>query len=369
MIGYLLEKEFKQFFRNRFLPKVVVALPLVMLLVFPWAANMEVKNIKVAIIDSDRSPVSGRLINKVAASGYFIVGSSASSYGEALEQVEKGDADIILEIPSGFESDIYKEGTGKVMISANSVNGTRGGMGSSYLSSILLSFSNELASETGAVSIQTMPELAIASQVRYNPEMDYKRFMIPAIMVMLLTIICGFLPALNIVSEKEAGTIEQINVTPVSKIIFIISKLIPYWIVGFVVLSLCFLVAFVFYDFAPSGSLFTIYCCALLYVFCVSGMGLVISNYSGTMQQAMFVTYFFLLVMILISGLFTPINSMPRWAQDIATFNPLKYFISIMRSVYLRGSGIRDLLPQLLAITGFALFLNSWAVLSYRKRG
>ncbi len=369
MIRYLLEKEFKQFFRNRFLPKVVIMMPLFMLLVFPWAANMEVKNIKVTVIDSDRSPLSEKLINKVAASGYFIVGSSASSYDEALEHIEMGDADIILEIPAGFESDIYKEGEGNVMISANAVNGTRGGMGSTYLSSIVLSFAGELVSEMGMVNISTIPKVNVASQIRYNPGMDYKRFMIPAIMVMLLTVVCGFLPAMNIVSEKEVGTIEQINVTPVPKIVFIMSKLIPYWIVGFVVLSLCFLVAFLVYGFAPAGSLFTIYCCALIYVFSVSGMGLVISNYSGTMQQAMFVTFFFMLVMILISGLFTPINSMPRWAQDIAAFNPLKYFIRIMRSVYLKGSSVRDLLPQLLAVTGFALFLNSWAVLSYRKRG
>ena len=369
MIKYLLEKEFKQFFRNRFLPKVVIIMPLFMLLVFPWAANMEVKNIKVTVIDNDRSPISDRLINKVAASDYFIVGSSSSSYVGALEKIEMGDADIILEIPSGFESDINREGLGKVMISSNAVNGTRGGMGATYLSNIVLSFAGELVSEIGSAEIRIMPGIKVASQVRYNPEMDYKRFMIPAIMVMLLTIICGFLPAMNIVSEKETGTIEQINVTPVPKILFIVSKLIPYWIVGFVVLSLCFLVALIVYGFAPTGSLFTIYCCAILYVFCVSGLGLVISNYSSTMQQAMFVTFFFMLVMLLISGLFTPINSMPNWAQDIATFNPLRYFIRIMRSVYLKGSGIRDLLPQLLAIAGFAIFLNSWAVLSYRKRG
>jgi ABC-2 type transport system permease protein len=369
MIKYLLEKEFKQFFRNKFLPKVVIVMPLFMILVFPWAANMEVSNIKVTVIDNDRSAVSDRLINKVDASEYFIVASTASSFTGAIEKVEMGEADIILEIPSGFESVLIKEGQGKVMISANAVNGTRGGMGSTYLSGIILSFAGELVSELGAADIRVVPGIKVASQVRYNPEMDYKRFMIPAIMVMLLTIICGFLPAMNIVSEKESGTIEQINVTPVPKILFIVSKLIPYWIVGFVVLSLCFLVAFIVYGFAPLGSLFTIYCCAIIYVFCVSGLGLVISNYSSTMQQAMFVTFFFMLVMLLISGLFTPINSMPQWAQNIADFNPLKYFIQIMRSVYLKGSSILDLIPQLMAISGFALFLNSWAVLSYRKRG
>ena len=369
MLKYLLEKEYKQFFRNKFLPKMAVMMPLFMILVFPWSANMEVKNIYVAVIDNDRSPLSDRLIGKIDASEFFIVVNTANSYEGALEDIERGDADIIIEIPGNFESSLIKEGFGKTMITANTVNSVRGGMGSAYLSNIVVGFSQEIRDEMGLPTIQGAPQIQTMSQMRFNPDMDYKKYMIPAIMVMLLTIICGFLPALNIVSEKEVGTIEQINVTPVRKHIFILAKLIPYWTVGFVVLTISFLVAFIVYGFAPVGSLFTLYFSALVYVFCASGIGLIISNYSNTMQQAMFVTFFFILVMILISGLFTPISSMPKWAQNIAAINPLKYFIQVMRSVYLKGSSISDLLPQLLAISGFAVVLNSLALISYRKRG
>jgi ABC-2 type transport system permease protein len=191
--------------------------------------------------------------------------------------------------------------------------------------------------------------------------------MVPALMVMLLTMLAGFLPALNIVSEKEVGTIEQMNVTPVNKFTFILAKLIPYWIIGFIVLTICFILAALVYGLFPAGSLLTIGLFAGIYTLVVSGLGLIISNHSNTMQQAMFVMFFFIMVLILMSGLFTPINSMPPWAKAITLFNPLRYFIEVMRMVFLKGSVLADLIPQMLALVGFAIFFNTWAVISYRK--
>lgn len=202
----------------------------------------------------------------------------------------------------------------------------------------------------------------------FNPNLNYKLFMVPALMVMLLTLICGFLPALNIVSEKEVGTIEQINVTPVGKFTFILAKLFPYWLIGFVVLTICFILAWLLYGILPVGHFLVIYFFAILFVLSMSGLGLVISNHSATMQQAMFVMWFCMLILILMSGLFTPISSMPEWAQAITIFNPLKYLMQVMRMVYLKGSGFTDMLPQLGALLAFVLFFNVWAVRSYRKR-
>ena len=202
----------------------------------------------------------------------------------------------------------------------------------------------------------------------FNPNLNYKLFMIPALMVMLLTLICGFLPALNVVGEKEAGTIEQINVTPVSRFTFIIAKLLPYWIIGFVVLTICFLLAWLLYGIVPVGNLGLIYFFSVLFVLAMSGLGLVISNHSATMQQAMFVMWFCMLILILMSGLFTPISSMPGWAQAITVLNPLKYLMEVMRMVFLKGSSLMDLLPQLFALLLFATVLNFWAVMSYKKR-
>ena len=192
-------------------------------------------------------------------------------------------------------------------------------------------------------------------------------FMVPALMVMVLTILCGFLPALNIVGEKEKGTIEQMNVTPVRKFTLILSKLIPYWLVGFIVLTICFGVAGLVYRLVPAGHLSTIYIFSAIFVLAISGFGLVISNYARTVQQAMFMMFFFIITMIFMSGLYTQIASMPPWARMISNFSPLRYLMEVLRLVYLKGSGIAELRSHFFALCGFAIFFNGWAILSYRK--
>ncbi len=368
VIRYLLEKEFKQIFRNPIVPRLIVFFPVLILLVMPWAANMEIKNIKLGVVDHDHSAVSDRLMRKATASGYFQLAGFFDDYESALQGVEAGAADLILEIPSQFERDLVQSGVADVAISANTVNGTKGMLGVSYLSTVIQDFSTELQGEAGLTAGTTDAGVNLIVENRFNPHLDYKVFMVPALMVMLLTILCGFLPAFNIVSEKEIGTIEQINVTPLSRFAFIFGKLIPYWVAGFVVLSICLLLAWLIYGLTPVGSLATVYFFALLYVLVISGFGLVVSNYSETMQQAMFVMFFFIIVFLLMSGLFTPVRSMPGWAQAVTTINPLKYFIQVMRQVYLKGSGIGDLWIELTALLSFAAFFNGWAILSYRKR-
>lgn len=362
---YLIEKEFKQIFRNKFLPKLFVMMPTVMLLVMPWAANQEVKNLKLSVVDNDHSPYSQRLIQKVDASRYFSLSTVSQSYGEAFDNIESGDADMILEVEPDFEKNIVSTGEGRVLISANAVNGTKSGLGSAYLSNIVSDYTSDLMDDAG---VQPATKgFSIAPYYEFNPHLDYKVFMVPALMVMILTLFAGFLPALNIVGEKEKGTMEQINVTPVGKFQFILSKLVPYWVVGFFVLSYFMLLAWLIYGLAPAGNLLTIYLFATIYVLLLSGLGLVVSNYSSTMQQAVFVMYFFMIIFILMSGLFTPINSMPQWAQCITYVNPLRYFIDVMRMVYLKGSAFSELASRFWSLCGFAVVLIVWAVASYKK--
>ena len=187
-------------------------------------------------------------------------------------------------------------------------------------------------------------------------------------MVILLIVMCGFLPTLNIVSEKERGTIEQMNVTPVSKFMFIIAKLIPYWLMGMLILSICMVLAYGVYGLYPKGNIMIIYLFAFLFVLSISGLGLVVSNYSNTMQQAMFVMFFFIMIFQLMSGLLTPIRSMPEWAQWITIFNPPRYFVQMIRLIYLKGGSLSDLSTEFFALLGFVLFFGLWAVVSYRKR-
>ncbi len=359
MIKFLIEKEFKQLLRNSFLPKLIFIFPCMIMILMPWAASLEIKNIHLDIVDNDHSASSRKLVDKIIASTYFHVIGLSSSYSEGLRKVEAGEADIILEIPRDFEKNRKKEENAQVLIAANAVNGMKGGLGSSYLAAIINDYAQSSIASKAAIRIDT--------QNLFNPYLNYKLYMIPALMAMLLTLLCGLLPALNVVSEKEVGTIEQINVTPVPKFIFILAKLLPYWSIGFLVLTICFGLAWLLYGIAPVGSLLTIYFFAILFVLVVSGLGLVISNYSATLQQAMFVMWFCLLILILMSGLFTPVSSMPAWAQVITYFNPLRYFMEMMRMVYLKGSSLTDLYPQLGALSAFALVFNIWAVKSYRK--
>ena len=368
MLRFLIEKEFIQISRNSFIPKLLVGFPLMVMLVLPWAATMEIKHININIVDLDHSPLSLRLTQKIGASNYFTLIGISESYKDAVTTIESGKADVILEIRPDFEKLLITGGTANVMISSNSVNGVKGGLGSSYLAGILQEYAQELREEHIPVtSIIALPTIQIVDQYLFNPHLNYQVFMVPALMVMLLTILCGFLPALNIVSEKEAGTIEQMNVTPVSRFAFILAKLIPYWLIGIFLLTLCFGIAAWVYHLIPAGFFFTIYLFAAIYILTVSGLGLIVSNHSTTLQQAMFVMFFFLILMILISGLFTPITSMPKWAQAITVINPLKYFMQVMRAVYLKGSGVGELIPQLRSLFIFASVANLWAVISYKK--
>lgn len=367
MIKYLIEKEFKQLLRNPMLPRLLLIFPCVILLVLPWAANFEIKNMNLSVVDNDHSPSSTRLVQKISASEYFRLTDISDNYGQAMESIENGDADLILEIPLHFERDLLKSGVSKVLISANTVNGTKGTLGSSYLSQIVQSYASDIRpTAAGRPSVES-PVIEIDTQGRFNPYLDYKIFMVPGLMAQILLLLCGFLPALNIVSEKEFGTIEQMNVTPVSKFIFILAKLIPYWVAGILILTLSITLARLVYGLSPEGPVWVLYFFAFLFIIVMSGMGLVISNYSQTMQQAMFVMFFFVIIIMLMSGLFTPINSMPEWAQNITIVNPLKYFIQATRTVYLKGGGFGDLSTQFIALLAMAVVLNGWAVFSYRK--
>lgn len=374
-LKFLIEKEFKQMFRNPLIPKMIVLYPIMTILVFPWAISFEIKNIKIDVVDNAKSTYSQRLTDKVAASKYFILNETPLNYQTAMLNIENGKTDMILDIPATFDKDIVKSQSSSVGVAVNSVNGTLGLLGSNYIMQIVNDFSSELRGELintlppqSRASLMKTPQIEIVPQYRYNPELDYKNFMIPGFMVLLLTLICGILPALNIVIEKENGTIQQINVTPVSRINFILAKLIPFWVVGIIVLIISVTVAYLLYGLWPMGNITVILISAMIYIVSISGLGLIISNYSETLQQATFLVMFFILILILLGGIFTPVSSMPLWAQAIAAINPFNYLTETFRMIYLNGSTLRDISNNLLALAIIAAVVNSWAVFSYKKR-
>jgi ABC-2 type transport system permease protein len=191
--------------------------------------------------------------------------------------------------------------------------------------------------------------------------------MVPGILVLLVTMITLFLSGMNIVREKEIGTLEQINVTPIKKHQFIIGKLFPFWIIGFGLLTIGLIIAKLLFNVPIVGSIFLLYSFTSIYLLVILGIGFFISNFTETQQQAMFISWFFTVIFILMSGLFTPIESMPVWAQYITEFNPIKYFVEVMRMVMLKGSNFTDILPQFLKTLAFAIIMNGLAVISYKK--
>ena len=346
MIKYLLQKEFLQIRRNSFMPKIIFIFPIMVMCVMPWVMNQEVKNIRVDVVDIDHTSHSQQLVHQIEASNYFIFNGQKATYQEAMKDIETSKADIILEIRDG-----------KYLIAANAVNGTKGSIGSSYLSQIV---STNL---TPPSSLLTPPSTLLL----YNKHQDYKVFMIPALMGILMMMLCGFLPALNIVGEKEKGTIEQINVTPVSKWSFILAKLIPYWIIGLLVLTLCLVLSWLVYGITCQGPLLLVYLLAILLALFFSSFGLIVSNYSDTMQQAMLVMWFFVVCLMLLSGLFTPVRSMPDWAYLTTYINPMHYFADAIRTVFVRGGGLHAIAHQVLSLFCIAFAMAVWAVQSYKK--
>lgn len=363
-LNILLKKEVTLMRRNPLIPRLILAMPLLVMLLVPLVATLDVKEVGVAVVDHDRTELSRRLTADLDASEHLHVSGCHTSYDAARRQVEDGQADAIVTIPAGYLKD-WSEGKRPVLdLKANGVNATKGVLGAQYAARSMAHTLGRWQAERGL-----RPAVPASSTVNlYNPTLNYRNYMIPALMVVLLILICGFLPTLNLVSEKETGTIEAMNVTPVGRLEFVLSKLIPYWVVGLLVVTVGICIGRLVYGLAPAGNLALIYLATLLFSLVMSGLGVFIANRSATMLQSIFMMFAFIVVFQLMSGLFTPIASMPRWAQCLTYAIPPRYFIEIMRSVYLKGATLADLWRPYAALAGFALLLSLVAALTYRKR-
>lgn len=357
----LLRKEIILMRRNPIIPKIILAMPLMVMLVIPLVANLDVKSVTVAVVDNDHSRLSRRIIADIVASDVFSVAAVCDNHSAAMHTIENGSADVILTIPPDYSKNLTEA---SVDVEANGVNAIRGMLGAQYVSQSVAETLRRYRSETG----MELPDSAVSVINRFNPTLNFRNYMIPALMVVLLIIICGFLPALNLVSEKESGTIDAMNVTPVSRFIFVLSKLIPFWAVGLLVVTVGMLVGWVVYGLVPEGSIASIYLATILFSLVMSGLGVAIANKSATMLQSIFVMFAFIMIFQLMGGLFTPIRSMPQWAQCITYAIPPRYFIEIMRSVYLKGTSVAELWQQYTALAAFAAALSLIAALTYRKQ-
>lgn len=365
----LIRKEFLQIFRNHAIIAMIFILPVIQLLVLPLAANYEIKDVKISVVDHDKSSFSRELIRKITASGYFKINDYGNNYAEAFKNVENEKSDLIIEIPPDFEKKIVTENHEKILLAVNAINGTKAGLSASYLNQILQQYNRDIQLKLAPqlVEMQKTSGLEIVPNLWFNKGYNYRLSLVPGILAFLITLIGGYLTSLNIVEEKEIGTIEQINVSPIKKRDFILGKLIPFWILAMVAFSIGLLVTRFGYGIEMQGSWLLLFGFVAIYLVALLGMGLLVSVYSDTLQQAMFVVFFFMMIFILMSGLFTPIESMVEWAQYITYLNPVRYAVEAIRLIMLKNSSFTDLLPHFGVITLMAVVCITWSILRYRK--
>lgn len=367
----LFVKEFKQIFRNKIMLPIIFVLPLIQLIILANAATYDIKNIRVSIVNKDNSQISRLLISKLQYSEFFNLISIVNNSVNADNMLENDETDIYITIPNDFEKNLFKENINEIQITINAIDAAKAGVSMNYLINIIKDLNQEI-NEDYISKIQVKPNsnfknISTTINNWFNPELNYKTFMVPGILVLLVTMIGAFLSSMNIVREKEIGTAEQINVTPIKKYEFIIGKLSPFWILSLFELIFGMGLALIIYDIPLLGNPFTILIFAMVYLILLLGMGLLISSYSNTQQQAMFVSWFFMVIFILLSGLFTPIENMPDWIRHITYLNPIRYFMEVIRMVMLKGSQFSDILKQFIIIAIYAIGINYLAVIKYRK--
>jgi ABC-2 type transport system permease protein len=375
-VFFLIQKEFLQIFRNKTMLPLLLVMPVFQMLLLSFAANYEVKNLNLAVVDADFSAASRQMTAKFNASGYFKTRTVAAA-SEANTLMSNDETDLILEIPVNFERDLVREGVVSVALTANAINATKAGLGMGYAQNIIRSFNREFSenwaprlasAEAGALSPAALRTVQVEYSNWYNPRLDYKTFMVPGILGEIVALIICFLTALNIVRERELGTIEQLNVTPVQKWQFIMGKLLPFWMLSLVMMTVGLTVGKLVFDIPMLGSLWLVFGYTAAFTPCMLGLGFLISNFADSQQQAMFTAWFFVLIFLLMCGLFTPVESMPLWAQKLNVINPIAYFVSFMRLVLLKGATFQDIQQNFFTVLTYATVVNGMAVWTYRKR-
>lgn len=367
-ILYLLQKEFIQVMRNKAMLPIIFIMPLVQMLILVYAATMELKKVDITVVDLDLSETSTGLTAKIESSSFFHLVRAQLSPAETDKILLKGTTDIVVTFPQGFESDLKRNDKASLQIMVDAINGSAAELSNAYLQSVIATYNQKIRAEMMGVPKFTPPQqIAVLPGYWYNPELNFKHYMAPGILVILVTIIGLFLSSLNLVREKEMGTIEQLNVTPVRKYQFIIGKMMPFLLIALLDLTFGLLVAKLVFGLPFRGNILTLYVFTSIYLFLTMSIGLFVSAISSTQQQVLFVSFFFLIVFIIMSGLFTPVESMPVWAQYLDRINPVYYLIRIIRNVVLKGSGLLDMTRELISLSLFGIIMFSLAVWRYRK--
>lgn len=380
IILFIVHKEFLQIFRNRLMLSIILVVPVIQLMVLAYAATFEIRNIDMFLVDQDQSPESRALIDRFTASENFRLTGWSVASADGDRALLSGKALMVLQIPAHAGRDLVRDGHAPVSVRFDAVDGYSASVASQYATQIIRLHNEEHLHNQEQLPGQgqlngdgpdphDMRPAQIGMNISrwYNPRLDYKIYMVPGILVMLVTVIGGFLTGMNVVREKEIGTIEQLNVTPISKIQFIIGKLLPFMLLALLMFSIGLILARYWFEVPLEGSLWLVYLATTTYLLVVLGLGLLVSTITHSQQQAIFITWFIFVIFILLSGLFTPIDSMPDWAQYLTWANPVAWFIDIIRSVMLTGGQMRDIWISYMVLLAYGVAFLGSAVVRYRK--
>ena len=357
----LLSKEFRQIFRDPRMARVILVAPILQLLVFGYAVSTDLQDTSMFVVDHDNTRESRDLVSAITASGYFEVTGRSQTPVDLVRALDRGDAVLGVEIPRGFAQAWLGDGAAPIQVLLDGTNSNTAGVAQGYITRII-----EGRAASRALAGTALP-VELRERAWYNPELSSRNYNVPAVVGMLIMLVCLLLTSLAIVREREIGTLEQLKVSPLTAGELIVGKTLPFGIIGIADLVLVTSVAVLWFDVPFRGSLFLLFLASLLFVMAGLGMGLLISSVSKTQQEAFMGTFLVFMPTLLLSGFMFPVSSMPRVFQDLTILNPVRHYIEIVRALFLKGTGLDALWPQFLALLLLGLALLTLATLRFRR--
>lgn len=348
--------------------RMIIMIPIVQMLVLVFAATYDLKNVNIFLVDNDLSSTSRKLASKIEASPFFTINNTSFNPEDGENEILNNRDEMVLVIPKGFERDLMREDKAKIQLLVNSIDGQSAQIGYAYASAVIADFNKGIIADwKGLPEFKPPYQIKTSTRFWYNSELEYKWYMAPGVLALLVTLIGLNLSSTSLVKEKEQGTIEQLNVTPIKKIQFLAGKLIPFVLIALFDLSFGLFLARMVFNLPIVGNLGLVFGFGVLYLIGILGLGLFISTVANTQQQVMFVTFFFMMIFILMSGIFTPVESMPQWAQIVDQANPVYHFMRVVRMVVLKGSNFEDLIHEFVALCILGITFLTLALKRYRK--
>ena len=361
----LVIKEIRQLKGDPFYMRFLLIAPVMQLIVLGFSLTIETRNVSTLIFDGDNTPASREIVRSISTNDRFSISGTAGSYEELKDALHTWKASVGIYIPPDFSRKIQRGDGGEVLALLDGVDGNKALTAFGYLQQIVSETGYRIAPEYGANLSVLSPDVTV--HYFFNPELKNQAFMVPGIVVVIITIITLMIGAMSLVREKEKGTLEQLAVTPIHKGQLILGKVIPFLLYAFIEVAVLLKLAELVFHLHMAGSLIQLYAVVLLFLFSTLGMGLLASTMASTQQQALFIAWFFMIFMILLSGFFIPVENMPLWLQRVTQLNPLRYMMTVVREIYLKATPLALLLDQLIPLAGLGGGIFGLSVLLFRK--